>query len=199
MGLPTVPSPRMEGMVQGHDGRGLGQTVALDDREAEVAPELLQCRIERGAADDEAPELPCRTVCGHSPVTPPAPPELLRCQAPASAVSGWTTDHVLLSTSRIFGTETSTEIRRDLIWRTISLGVLAALEDHRAGEHRRNEDRHRLTEHVAQRQQVEKAYRREGRAYLRYFSTSLLDGHDVGQNVAVRDDNALGLGRRART
>ena len=38
---------------------------------------------------------------------------------------------------------------------------------------------------------------KNGRPHFRYFSDLALDRHDVGQDVAVGDDDALGLGRRA--
>src|SRR5581483_10033035 len=50
--------PQMERMVEGDDRRGLGQAVALRDEEAECAPELLEARLQRRAADDQADELP---------------------------------------------------------------------------------------------------------------------------------------------
>src|SRR4029450_5616461 len=50
-------SARAERMVEADDGCGLGEPVALNHREAQAAPELFQRRIERGGADDEAPEL----------------------------------------------------------------------------------------------------------------------------------------------
>ena len=48
---------RAERMVERHDRCGLGQPVALDDREPEVAPPLLEVAIERGGPDHERPEL----------------------------------------------------------------------------------------------------------------------------------------------
>ena len=69
--------------------------------------------------------------------------------------------HVLRSTSRIFGTDTSTDTRRgpDLVDDVAR--VVAAHEHDDAGQHRRNERRHRLAEHVAERQQVEEPDRAE--------------------------------------
>src|SRR6185436_20261508 len=64
-----------ERMVQRDDGRGLGQPVALDDHEPELAPERLERRIERRRADDEGPELhPERAV--DAAIAPPAQGEM---------------------------------------------------------------------------------------------------------------------------
>ena len=76
--------------------------------------------------------------------------------------------------------------------------VEAAHEDDRAGQHRRDEGGHRLAEHVAERQQVQEPQREERPAVAPVLQHLALDRDDVGQHVAVGDDDALGLGRRAR-
>ena len=62
------------------------------------------------------------------------------------------------------------------------------------GKHRRNERRHGLSEHVAQRQQVEKSDGRERAGVAEVFLHLIFDRNNVGQNVPMRDDDALGLG-----
>ena len=64
-------------------------------------------------------------------------------------------------------------------------------------QHRRDERRHRLAEHVAERQQVQEAQREERPAPLAVLQDLAFDRHDVRQHVAVGDDDALGLGGRA--
>ena len=61
-----------ERMVEADDGRRLGEAVALDHHEAEPAPELLERRIERRGADDEAPELQSEEPVRPA-IAPPAP------------------------------------------------------------------------------------------------------------------------------
>ena len=49
---------RAERMIQRDDRRRLGQAVALDHDEPELAPERFELGLERRGADDERPELP---------------------------------------------------------------------------------------------------------------------------------------------
>src|SRR5262245_43781077 len=62
----------LEGMIERDDWRGFGETVALDDRESETAPELLHIRRQWRGADDERPELETEGRV-HAPVLPPSP------------------------------------------------------------------------------------------------------------------------------
>ena len=101
------------------------------------------------------------------------------------------------STSRIFGTHTSTETRRDLISRRMSCGLKLRVKITRAAHHRRNVGRHRLAEHVAERQQVDEAQRMERPRVPPVLHHLALDRDDVRQDVAVADDDALRLGRGA--
>ena len=62
------------------------------------------------------------------------------------------------------------------------------------GQHRRDEGGHGLAEHVAERQQVQEA---DGKKRPRVFAVFLdlaFHRNDVRENVAMRDDDALGLG-----
>ena len=76
--------------------------------------------------------------------------------------------------------------------------VEAAREDDRAAHHRRHVGRHRLAEHVAERQQVDEAQRMERPRVAAVLHHLALDRDDVGHHVAMADDDALRLGRRAR-
>jgi hypothetical protein len=75
--------------------------------------------------------------------------------------------------------------------------VVAAHENHDPGQHRRDECRHRLPEHVAQRQEVQKAEREERPAPLPILQDLAFDRHDIGEDVPVSDDHALRLRRCA--
>ena len=72
--------------------------------------------------------------------------------------------------------------------------VEAAHEHDRAVHHRRDVGRHRLPEHVAERQQIEKAQRQERPRVFLVLEHLALDRHDVRQHVAMADDHALGFG-----
>src|SRR5262249_42256038 len=76
---------RAERMVQRDDRRRLGQPVALNDGEAELAPERFERRIERCGADDERPELQAERAMNLS-VAPPAQREVLAARLPAFAL-----------------------------------------------------------------------------------------------------------------
>ena len=148
-------------MIQRDDRRGLGEPVALDDDEPELAPELLELGVERRGADDERPELQAEQPMD-APVAPPARRDRQCCfgagRRPPRARRAATCSR---STSRIFGTDTSTETRRVLICATMSCGLKLRMKTTVPRQHRRNECRHRLAEHVAERQQVQKAERKE--------------------------------------
>ena len=72
--------------------------------------------------------------------------------------------------------------------------VVPAHEYHDAGEHRRDEGGHRLTEHVAERQEVEEADGGKWRGPLPVLHHLTLDRDDVGEDVPMGDDDALRLG-----
>src|SRR5579871_4627409 len=74
------------------------------------------------------------------------------------------------------------------------VGIETAHEDHDAWEHGRNEGRHGLAEHVAERQQVQETDREEGPPITAILQDFALHGNDVGEDVAVRDDDAFGFG-----
>ncbi len=73
------------------------------------------------------------------------------------------------------------------------VGRVAAREEDQARQHRRHERPHRLPEHVAERQQVEKADWQKRLCPLTVLGDLLFDGNDIGQYVPVGDDDALGI------
>ena len=131
------------------------------------------------------------------PVAPPAPGDVL---LRAAAIGGFGRDAQHVLAQHVENLRHRHEHRdparldlRDDVGR-----VVAAHEDDGAGQHRRDERRHRLAEHVAERQQVQEAEREERRAPLPVLQHLALDRDDVREDVAVRDDDALRLGGRAR-
>ena len=68
------------------------------------------------------------------------------------------------------------------------------MKTHEARQHRRHERPHRLSEHVAERQQIEEADRQKRPGPLPVLRDLPLDRHDVGEDVPVGDDDALGVG-----
>ncbi len=185
-----------EGVIQADDRRRLGEAVALDHHEAEPAPELLERRIERRGADDEAPELqpeePVRAA-----IPPPAPREVLFARRRLGRL-GRRPQHVLaqhvedLRHRHQHGHAARLDLPHDVV------RVEAAHEHDRARQQRRDEGRHRLAEHVAQRQQVEEPDGRKRPRVLPVLHDLVLDRHDVGQDVAMRDDHAFRLGGGSR-
>ena len=183
-------------MVQRDDRRGFGQAVALDDDEAEPLPELLERGGERRGADDERPELHAEHPVDAA-VAPPArrnrqPRRRIRCRQDRRA------PHAPCSTSRIFGTQTITEMRHSFTRRTMSWGLklrmnttvpstiggmLVAID---------------WPNMWLSGSRFRKRSGRNGQAYFLYLSTSLRDRDGIREDVAVADHHALGLGRRAR-
>ena len=189
------PAPGAEGMVEGDDRRGLGQAVALDDQEPEPRPERLQPGIERRRADDERPELPAEQPVD-PPVAPPAPRDVQRLFRGGGGLGHQMRDVVAQHVQDLrHADEDRHAAGPDL---PDDAGrVVAAHEDGDALQHRRHEGRHRLAEHVAERQQVQEAERKEGAPVPRVLPDLALHRHDVGQHVRVRDPDAPGLGRGA--
>ncbi len=88
-------------------------------------------------------------------------------------------------------------MRRFLICAVISPGLYPRMKTTTPGSIGGNEGGHRLAEHVAERQEVQKANRRKWPAPLAVLHDFAFDRHDVREDVAVGDDDAFGLGRRA--
>ena len=116
-------------MIQRDDRRGFGEAVALDHDEPEPAPERLEIGIERRRADDHRPELEAEHPVDAA-VFPPAPRPVHRRGALGSF--GRDASTCSFSTSRIFGTQTSTEIRRLADLPDDVFGRVAAGEDDHA-------------------------------------------------------------------
>ncbi len=67
-----------------------------------------------------------------------------------------------------------------------------------ARQHRWDERRHRLAEHVAERQEIQESEGEKRTAILPVLQHFPLNGFDICEHVTMGDDDALGLGRRAR-
>jgi hypothetical protein len=76
--------------------------------------------------------------------------------------------------------------------------IEAAREDDHAVDHRGDAGGHGLPEHVAEREQIEESERMERLGVLPILHHLAFDRDDVRQHVPVADDDAFGLGRRAR-
>jgi len=72
------------------------------------------------------------------------------------------------------------------------MGIVAAHEYHHAGQHGRNKRRHGLSEHVAERQQIQEANGKERAAPAPVLADLAFHRNDVGKDVAMRDDDAFG-------
>ena len=183
-------------VIQRHDRGGLGQTVALDDEEPRTSEEGFQFRIERGGTDDDGPKLEAEEPV-RAAIVPPAPGpveagrrRLLRFgHSPLEVVAEHLED---LRDADQHGDPPGSNLRDDLLRRE------AAGEDDRPRQHRRHERRHRLSEHVAQRQEIEEANRLERPRVSSVLRELVLDRDDVRQDVAMGQDDALRFGGRTR-
>jgi hypothetical protein len=185
---------RAERMIQGHDRRRLGQPIPLDHQEAEPAPERFELGIERRRADHHRPELEAEQAMDAA-VLPPSPGPVHRRRGIRSL--GGDAQHVLFQHLENFGhahqdrDPAAADLADDV------LGCVASGEHDDAGEHRRDERRHRLAEHVTERKEIEKPERQERLRPLLVLRHLVLDRHDVGEDVAMADHDPLRLGGRA--
>ena len=191
------PAPRPKRVVEGDDGRRLGQAVALDDQEPESRPERLHLRIEGRRPDDERPELVAEQPV-HPAVAPPAPRDVLAPLERRGDLGREVHDVVAqhledLRDADEHGHAAGPDLADD------GGRVVAAHEDGDPLQHRRHEGRHGLPEHVAQGKQVQEAQRKEGPPVPGVLQDLALDRHDVGQHVRVRDPDSLGFGRGSRS
>src|SRR5437764_13840487 len=72
--------------------------------------------------------------------------------------------------------------------------TVARHEDDDAREHGRDEGGHGLAEHMAEREKVQETDGEKGAAVFEIFLDFALHRDDVGDDVAVGDDDAFGLG-----
>ena len=114
-----------------------------------------------------------------------------------SAAAGSSRSACSRSTSRIFGTQTITEIAPFPDAAHDVVRVEAAHEDDGAVDERRDVRRHRLAEHVAERQQVQEADRQERPRVGLYFATSFATGTMLASMLRWRMTTPFGLGRGA--
>ena len=193
------PCGAVQGMVQRDDGRRFGEAVALDHEKSEAAPERFQLRIEWRGADDERPELEAEHPV-HAAIPPPPRggmhPRLVPRIADRSQrrIPG---DHVVAQhLEHLRHADHDRDAPGADLPDDVGRGQ-AAREDHHAGQHRRDERRHRLAEHVAERQQVQKTDRRERSRVPAVLRDLALDRDDVREDVPVGEDHPFRFRGRA--
>ena len=182
-------------MIERDDGRRFSQAVALDDDEAESLPEILQRRSQWRRPDDERPELQAE----HAMDAPVAPPARRNRQA------WWRVGRGGIDAQRVLLQDVE-DLRHADDHRDLPLAhaphdvvrVEAAHEDHRSVDERRNVRGHRLSEEVAERQQVQESDRLKGPRVPLVFVDLARHRHDVGEDVAMTDHHAFRFGCRAR-
>ena len=154
---PNRSLARLERMIQRDDRRGFGEAVSLDHRETHAPPELFELGRQRRRADDERPELQTKRPV-HAAVAPPAAGD--RDARPAAARGFRERAHDVFA-QHVEDLRHAHEHRHAprLDQPDDVVRIEAAREDHRAAHHRRHGGRHRLAEHVAERQQVHEPQR----------------------------------------
>ena len=182
-------------MAQGDDGRGFGQSVALHDEVAEVGPELLDIGRKRRAAGNEAPEFPSEHAM-NAAESPPAQrpmPASLRCGGGFREAM----HHEIAQHFEDFrhGDHRGNFSRLDLPSDLLRAG--SGHEDDGNGNQRRDEQRERLTEQMAQRKKIQDAQRLEWSGVFLILGDLARDGLQIRQQVAMGDDDAFRLGRGA--
>ncbi len=187
--------PRVERMIQRHDGRGLGKSVALNDDEPEPVPEFFEHGIERRGTRDHRPEFPAEAAVHMAESPPTSPPT--RAGARSERGFGMLAQDEIAQHLEDFrdGDQHRDSPRSDLA--DDLGGMVAALEHDGPRDHRRNEGRERLPEEVTERQEIQKANRGKRAAVAAILANLLLDRNDVREQVAMGNDDALRLGGRA--
>ena len=184
-------------MIQRDDRRGLGEAVALNHEESEPAPEGLELGIERRRTDDDSPELPAEQPV-HAAVAPPSP-------RPVHAVGRRHRRFRNDCAARARAARRASSARRRAP-RCGARGSDARCRPGRSCARRRPRPASIGGTKVAiawpnmwlSGSRFRNRIGLNGRMYLRYFAISRSIGHDVREDVAMRDHHAFGLGRRAR-
>ena len=183
-------------MIQRDDRGGLRQAVTLDDDKSKAAPEGFERSFERRGADHERPEFQSEQAM-HGTVPPPSLRDAFVCRRHLAHVRVEPRDVIGEDVENLrhryeHGNAPRLHLPHDFV------RVVAADEHDGAVEHRRHERGHGLSEHVAERQQVQEADGKERFAVRRVFAHLAFHRDDVGEDVAVRQHHTLGLGCCAR-
>ena len=188
-------SPRSKRVVDGHDRTGLGQAVPLDHRITKLRPPLFLPRLKPGPAHDHGPELPAEHPV-HPAVFPPAGGHP-RQPAPRHMARG----HLDA------GADPALQIGQDPGDRNQDGDPVAAdaAQDRGrmefGGEHcgatqdDGNKEAQRLTEHVAQGQEIQETNRLERPGVFPVAVDLTGEGGQVGADVPVPVDDTLGRSR----
>ena len=201
--LSDRPFAQAEGMVHADDRSGLGKPVALDDGITQASPESFGVTIERSAAGNKGPKLPPE-LAPHPPENPPAQQEGLALR-PRESLFEFLQSSLVLEIALDFFPQRLQQARH----RNQHRDPLAAdganqlrrlqrvLENYRPAQKLRQEDSEELPENVAQGQEIQKTHRMHQAFIFQVFANFCFERRDIGQDIAVRDDHAFGLGRRA--
>ncbi len=189
--FPDGSLAKMERMAQSDDRRGFRESIALHDEVSEARPELFELRWKRRAPRNEAPILPAEQAV-HAAEAPPA-------QRPRSAglerigrLREPVRDEVSQNLEDLRHRDKSGNTARfDLPDNLVRAG--SRHEHYRGRNHRRNEQRERLPEQVAQRQKIQDPKRQEGPCVFAVLGHLAFDRFKIRQQVPVRDHDALGL------
>ena len=188
-------APRsVEGMIQGDERGGLGHAIALNEREAEAGPELLQIFRQGSAAADEGPELPAEEAMLAAEAPPAAERgDLLRTVEPVREC--WV-EAGKVATQQFQDARHRREYGDSLVMDELGEPgcVQTGLEVNLGGEQGWHPQAHELPEYVRERQCVEEAERVKWSLVAAVSADLALDGVERGEYVAVGMDDAFGLG-----
>src|SRR5580698_2403869 len=152
----------VEGMVQADQRSGLGQSVSLNNSVAEPMPEFFGLAIKRGAAADHSPEFPSE-LASHLTKRPPATQKMLTLGSSVTHSKAFAVVNVIkvafdLLPERLDHARNSHQHRYSLAANRSHYfrRVKCIFEHDRAAEQRRKKNSQKLTEDMAQRQEVQK-------------------------------------------
>src|SRR5579862_49938 len=190
-------------MIHAYERGGFGEAVALHGGVAKASPEFLGGSGERGASGNYRPEFPAEAAVNYAKA-PPAAEEMFafgRFEIALKVFEFAAGCEIALDLilERFDEARDSDEHRYTLVVnRADHFRGVERVEEHRcAAQNLREENSEKLAEHVAERKEIEKAQRMKEAFPAAIAVDFFFEGFEVGEQVAVGEDDAAGLGRGA--
>ena len=182
----------LERVIERDDRRGFREAIALNNGEADAPPELLEVRRQRCRANDKGPELQAERRVD----APVPPPPAWNRDARGRRLARFRPRTRRMVAQDVENLRHADEDRNSprLDQPLDVVRVETAGEDDGPAHHRGNVGGHRLPEHMAEGQKIEKSQRVKRTRVLPVFQNLALDGNDVREHIAVADDDTLWLG-----
>ena len=186
-----------KGSIQADERSGFRHAVALHHGVADAFEEILGFRGKRGAAGDERPEFPARASECKRRKRQARNQNDSFCRGGISGVEPARQPRESISRSRPCAGHPACAARQPGSWRapalmerSISAGRRGIFKDDGRAKKRRNEKRHELAEHMAERNRGNKSQRMQPALVIAMFVDALFERLEVREEVAVGKHNA---------